>query len=79
MSNPKERPGPKEYLELFETDRRGARILEDLILRFSRKPPASTGIDRILDIHEFMGQRKVIDFIANQINQANNVQPTEGE
>jgi len=79
MSAPDIRPGPKEYLELFETDRRGARILEDLILRFYRSPPTATGIDRILNTHEFMGRREVLDFIANQINRANNVQPTEGE
>lgn len=68
-----QRPTPQDYADLFEVDRRGARILEDLILRFYRAPGKSGGIDRILDAHEFIGRREVLDFIANQINRANGV------
>lgn len=64
---------PNDYADLFETDRRGARILEDMIKRFYRPVAKASGIDRILDTHEFMGRRQVLDFIANQINRANGV------
>lgn len=67
------RPTPQDYADLFEVDKRGARILEDLIQRFYRPPGKSGGIDRILDAHEFIGRRQVLDFIANQINRANGV------
>lgn len=81
MSKPEDtRPGPQEYLELFETDRRGARILEDLIQRFVRPGVSKGGIDAVLQTYERNGQRNVIDFIAIQINRANGVQVTdEGE
>lgn len=75
----KARPTPQDYADIFEIDKRGARLLEDLILRFYRKPSRSSGIDRVLDAHEFIGRREVIDFIANQINRANGVQPVETE
>jgi hypothetical protein len=68
-----QRPTPQDYADLFEVDKRGARILEDLIMRFYRPPSKSSGIDRILDAHEFIGRRKVIDFIATQINRVNGV------
>lgn len=72
-----QRPTPNEYAELFETDRRGARILEDLILRFTRPPVTDGGIDAVLKTYERMGQRHVIDFIVTQINRANGLQDTE--
>lgn len=68
------RPTPQDYADIFEIDKRGARILEDLIQKFYRPPAHSSGIDRILDAQEFIGRRRVIDFIANQINRANGVQ-----
>lgn len=76
-----DRPGPKEYAELFEMDRRGARILEDLIQRFNRPAVSTGGIDAILQTFERGGQRNVIEFMVNQINRANGVQDeqTEGE
>lgn len=74
------RPGPQEYLDLFEVDRRGARILEDLIQRFVRPGVSKGGIDAVLQTYERNGQRNVIDFIATQINRANGVQVNdEGE
>lgn len=74
MSNEEARPTPQDYADLFEVDKRGARILEDMIQRFYRPPTKSSGIDRILDAQEFIGRRKIIDFIATQINRANGVQ-----
>lgn len=64
------RPTAQDYSDLFEVDRRGAAILEDLILRFTRPPVTDGGIDAVLKTYERMGQRRVIDFIVGQINQA---------
>ena len=69
-----ERPTPQDYADIFETDRRGARLLEDLIQRFSRPGVSKGGIDAILQTYERNGQRNVIEFIVNQINRANGVQ-----
>lgn len=74
MTNPEvDRPTPQDYADIFEVDRRGARVFEDLVRRFYRPPAKSGGIDRILDAHEFIGRRQILDFIANQINRANGV------
>lgn len=78
MTTQPDKPTAQDYADLFETDKRGARILEDLIGRFYRHPPKSNGIDRILDTHEYMGRRAVIDFLTNQINRANGV-PDENQ
>lgn len=74
------RPTAQDYADIFEIDVRGARLLEDLIQRFSVPPKHSTGIDRILDTQEHVGQMKVIQHIVNQINRANGVtvQPEDG-
>jgi hypothetical protein len=74
MSQQVERPTAQDYADIFETNRQGARVFEDLVRRFYRAPAKSGGIDRILDSHEFMGRRQIIDFITNQINRANGVQ-----
>lgn len=75
MTKPEEeRPTPQDYADIFEVDKRGARLFEDLVRRFYRPPSKSGGIDRILDAHEFIGRRQILDFIANQINRANGVQ-----
>lgn len=73
QANAEQRPTPQDYADLFDVDKRGARILEDLVRRFYRPPSKSNGIDRILDAHEFIGRRQVLDFIANQISRANGV------
>jgi len=75
MTKPEvDRPTPQDYADIFEVDRRGARVFEDLVRRFYRPPSKAGGIDRILDAHEFIGRRQILDFIANQINRANGVQ-----
>jgi hypothetical protein len=79
MNKSIDRPGPQEYLELFETDRRGARILEDLILRFSQPPVVAGGIDAVLKTYLRIGQTEVVNYIVRQINKANNVQVNEEE
>lgn len=66
-----DRPTAQDYADIFEVDKRGARIFEDLVRRFVRPPVSAGGIDAVLQTFERGGQRKVIDFIANQINRAN--------
>jgi len=65
------RPTPEDYADLFETNRLGARILEDLIRRFIRPPVSVGGIDAVLQTYDRAGQRKPLDFIMQQINRAN--------
>lgn len=72
-----ERPTAQDYADLFEVDKRGAHILEDLIRRFVKPAVTDGGIDAVLKTFERQGQRKPLDFIMQQINRANGVQ--EGE
>lgn len=65
-------PTPQEYADLFEVNKTGARVLEQLIQRFSRHSK-STGIDRILDAQQHIGRMEVLNFIISQINRANGV------
>lgn len=67
------RPTPQDYADLFEVDKRGQRILEHLISVFTRPPVCIGGIDAVLQTYDRMGQRKVLDFILQQINRANGV------
>lgn len=75
------RPTPQDYADLFEINKGGARIFEDLVKRFYRAPAKAGGIDRVLDAHEFIGRREILDFIANQINRARGVEDeqTQGD
>lgn len=81
MSHQNERPTPQDYADLFEVDKRGARILDDLVLRFARPAVNKGGIDAVLQTYQRMGAREVLEFIANQINRANGVRvdETQGE
>lgn len=65
------RPTPADYKAIFEDDRRGAAILQDLLQRFVRPSVTTGGIDAVLQTFERVGQRKPIDFIATMINRAN--------
>jgi hypothetical protein len=65
-----------DYELIFESNKVGAAILDDLIQRFSRELKSS-GIDRILDSERMRGRREVLDFIVMRINQANGVQDDE--
>ena len=73
------RPTPADYKDLFETDKRGATILEDLIRRFIRPAVTDGGIDAVLKTYDRLGQRRPLDFICNQINRANGVQVDENQ
>lgn len=66
-----DRPTAQDYKDLFEVDKRGQRILDDLIRRFIRPPVSVGGIDAVLQTYDRAGQRKPLDFIMQQINRAN--------
>ena len=74
-----ERPTPQDYRDLFEINKLGARVFDDLIARFYRPRGNGSGIDRVLDAHEFMGRRQVLDFITNQIDSANGVHDDQNQ
>ena len=64
---------PAVYKAIFEDDRRGAAVLEDLIQRFARPAVTTGGIDAILKTYQRDGMRSVMDYITTQINRANGV------
>lgn len=74
-------PTPQDYADLFEVDKRGQRILEDLIRRFVRPSVSTGGIDAVLQTFERAGQRKPLDYITTMINRANGVRddPNQGD
>jgi len=66
-------PTPEEYRALFEDDRRGVAILEHLTRTFARPAVVKGGIDAVLETYQRDGQRRVLEFIVNQINRAHGV------
>lgn len=66
-----EKCSAEDYKLIFEDNRTGAKIFDDLVVRFGRAPQKSSGIDRVLDQAAYQGRREVIEFIALRINQAN--------
>ena len=72
-------PTPNEYKALFEDDKRGVAILEHLIQVFARPAVVTGGIDAVLATYQRDGQRRVLDFIHNQVNRANGVDVNEEE
>ncbi len=75
MTLPK--PTPETYRQLFEEDKRGAAILEQLTVLFAKPAVRQGGIDAVLETYHRMGAQSVLQHILNQINRANGVQ--EGE
>lgn len=64
---------PQLYRDIFEADRRGAAILEDLQARFGRvNVHTSGGVDAVLKTFHSASQAAVIGHILTQINRANN-------
>lgn len=59
------------YRDIFEVDRRGQVILEDLMHRFRAGPVLRGGIDAVLQTYHNDGQRSVLDHILRMINTAN--------
>lgn len=72
-------PTPDMYKAVFEDDKRGAAILEHLLLRFARPAVVKGGIDAVLETYQRDGQRRVLEFIATQINRADGVQVNQEE
>lgn len=68
---------PAIYARLFEEDRDGAAVLEELIRIFARPAKLDGGIDAVLRTYHDAGARRVLDFIAARINQANGVDPND--
>lgn len=71
-------PTPELYRQLFEDDKRGAAILDQLERLFS-KPAELHGENAALVTYHRMGARSVIEHILNQINRANGAHVQEGE
>ncbi|WP_419204340.1 hypothetical protein [Bordetella trematum] len=70
---------PSTYREIFEDDRRGVAVLEDLVSRFARPAVTSGGIDAVLQTYQRDGMRRVIDYIVSQVNRANGVPDPNAE
>jgi len=65
------------YRQIFEVDKRGAAIFEDLVRRFSKPASVEGGIDAVLKTYMHMGERNVTQHIINMINRANSVPDTQ--
>lgn len=64
------------YRDIFESDARGAAILEDLHGRFgSPKVVTVGGIDAVLQTYSSTAKSTVIAYILNRIAQANGERP----
>lgn len=61
------------YSDLFETDNRGAAILEELITRFGRNPYVKGGPEAARQTDFNAGQNSVVQFILARINQSHGV------
>lgn len=61
------------YRQIFEADKRGAALLEDLVVRFSQPAVVEGGIDAVIKTYHRMGQNSVVQYIVGQINRANGV------
>ncbi|WP_028354775.1 hypothetical protein [Bordetella petrii] len=70
---------PQLYKQIFEDDRRGAAILDELMDRFARPAVTTGGIDAILQTYHRDGMRRVVEFIVSQINRANGVPDPNAE
>lgn len=67
---------PALYRDIFESDARGAAILEDLHSRFgSPKVVTVGGIDAVLQTYSSTAKSTVIAYILNRIDQANGRRP----
>mgnify|MGYP000207977395 CR=1 FL=1 len=67
------------YRDVFEDDRRGAAILDDLIGRFTKAAITQGGIDAVLQTYRNAGMRAVLDYVIGRINAANGAPPLQQE
>lgn len=61
------------YRQIFEVDKRGAMLLEHMVVLFSQGAKVDGGIDAVLKTYHRLGQNSVVQHIVAQINRANNV------
>ena len=62
------------YLDIFETDQRGAAIFEDLFRRFGRGGVVPDGgIDAARKTYQRAARREVLDYIVTRCNRARGV------
>lgn len=63
------------YRDIFETDKRGVEIFDDLYRRFASKAKVHTngGIDAVLKTYQDAAHREVIEYIVTRTNRANGV------
>lgn len=70
------------YRDIFEIDKRGAAILDDLHARFGVvKVTTDGGIDAVLKTYKSAAKAEVVGYILNQIAKANGeraINPEEG-
>lgn len=68
---------PAMYARVFEGHHEGVLILEDLTKRFGGALFVKGGEEGRRETDYRLGRRSVLDFILGQINQANNVAPSD--
>ena len=68
---------PELYRQIFEVDKRGAMILENLVVLFSKPAVTDGGIDAVLKTYQRMGEQAVVQHIIKLINRANQVPDTQ--
>jgi hypothetical protein len=72
------------YHQIFEDDKRGATVFEDLYRRFASAAKVHTdgGIDAVLKTYRAAAHREVIEYIVTRVNRHNGVRddtpPAEG-
>lgn len=69
----KEPVSPKLYADIFEDDKRGAAILEELIAVHGDNPYVKGGVDAARQTDFNAGKLEVIQFILRKINRAHGV------
>ena len=79
MSDPN-RASPADYKAIFDDDRRGQAIFDQLYLKFATKVFVPGGLEGDRQTCYNAGARDVIEFITRQINRANGVMdPNQNE
>lgn len=63
------------YRDIFEVDRRGQAIFEDLYKRFASKAQVHVtgGIDAVLQTYRDAARREVVEYIVRQVNTGNGI------
>lgn len=69
------------YHDIFEKDRRGAAIFEDLYKRFAAraKVHCEGGIDAVLQTYRDAAQREVIEYIVTRVNRMAGIDDSPGD